>query len=204
MPSPPPNSGVAVRPMALVVDDHDAVGDAHLVGMPARRHLDLARARFGCADRRCRRSWCPSDGAYGRYRASCRRPRPGRRPGNRCARAWLGVLAACAMGPVAPVRSSMLGQAHGFAGGVAAMLLVEGERLQGRLVAGDEQDRRLPSDSLTCSHQAPPGTAKVSNGSQSSRCAVDDAVARCPRRRDRAGSHSASTAASARPAAASA
>ncbi len=45
---------VAVLALALVIDDHDVVGDAHLVGMPARRQIDprehLGMARIGDVD----------------------------------------------------------------------------------------------------------------------------------------------------------
>jgi hypothetical protein len=34
---------IAVRPLPLVIDDHDAVGNAHLVGVPAGGHFDARK-----------------------------------------------------------------------------------------------------------------------------------------------------------------
>ena len=141
MPRPPPKFGSPSCALALVIDDHEAVGDAHLVRMPARRHLDARDAPWGASGPRCRRWSCRSARACGRCRASCRRPTPGRRRGNRyaprAACSWSVPLLIADAAPSAGLDQSPYRRV------VLAVLLIERQRLQRRLVAGHEQDRRV-------------------------------------------------------------
>ena len=87
----------------LVIDDHDVVGDAHLVGVPARREGPGGRA-ISAEPGRPRRRWrCRWVGAYALHTVSTLRPTPGRRRGNLCVRPvryWR-----CAASPAPSVKS---------------------------------------------------------------------------------------------------
>ena len=67
----------------------------------------------------------------------------------------------------APAGGLMLFDAADGAGGVLAPFLVEVELLQGRLVAGDEQEQRLLGGGIVVLEPEPPGMASVSNSFQS-------------------------------------
>ena len=148
MPSPPPNSGLPCAE-ALVVDDHDAVGGAHLVRVPALGHRDVRELLRLLRVRDVDRASCRSGSACGR-RAS--------------------VLPSTHTCP--PPATSIWATSFVFLrfqtsfstspAGVRAEFSRAGRtRLQRRLVAADEEDDRALR-SLTCSYHSFAGTARVS------------------------------------------
>ena len=198
MPRPPPNCGVAVRAQPLVIDQHDVAGDPHLVRVPAGRQLDPRQAASAGADLRHRRSMVPLGWRIWPMKSVVPSTQTWPPPGQSiCARMAALAFARATL-------SSPPGQ-HDLAGRGPAVLLIEGERLQHRLVGGDEEDRRVAVELVDMLAPARrPGTASVSNGAQSKRLPSTQGVAASLRRERRAGWRSASAAASFRPAAASA